>query len=49
MHLVPGTRDCKGCTEKYVCNSVASLGVAETAGFVFVTVFRYTVNNFLVQ
>ena len=46
MHLVPGTRVCKGCTEKNVCNSDASLGVAETAGSVFVTVSRYTVNNF---
>ena len=49
MHLVAGTRVCKGCTEKYVCNSYASLGVAETACFVFVTVSRYTVNDVLIQ
>ena len=49
MHLVPCTRVCKACTEKYVCNSDASLGVAEIAGSVFVTVSRYTVNNFCVQ
>ena len=46
MHLVPGTRVCKDCTEKYVCNSDTSLRVAETAGSVFVTVSRYTVNKF---
>ena len=46
MYLVPGNRVCKDCTEKNVCKSDASLGVAETACYVFVTVSRYAVNIF---